>query len=73
MERMNRQELTEEAMHIIEKKKERESESEREDNDERHGRKSMDGRRSLDIFRKHPKSHEGGVDSPLKHEQNAYP
>lgn len=73
LERMNRQELTEEAMHIIEKKKERESESEREDNDERHGRKSMDGRRSLDIFRKHPKSHEGGVDSPLKHEQNAYP
>lgn len=49
LERMNRQELTEEAMRHIEKKKERESESEREDNEDR--RKSKDGRKSLDIFR----------------------
>ncbi|KAF2018480.1 hypothetical protein BU24DRAFT_171779 [Aaosphaeria arxii CBS 175.79] len=46
LERMNRQELTEEAMRHIAKKKERESESEREEEEGK-------GRRSLDIFRRH--------------------
>ena len=53
LERMNRQELTEEAMHHIEKKKERESESEREDNEDG----SKKGRSSLHIHR-HRKSEE---------------
>ncbi|KAF2661520.1 hypothetical protein K491DRAFT_587149 [Lophiostoma macrostomum CBS 122681] len=52
LERMNRQELTEEAMHLVEKKKEKESESEREDNEEG-GQRSGSGRRSLDVFRRH--------------------
>ena len=57
LERMNRQELTEHAIHKVEKRKGRESESEREDNDEL-GRKGTSesgqsrGRRSLDVFRK---------------------
>jgi hypothetical protein len=52
LERMNRQELTEEAMHKVEKKRNRDSESE--DNEEvGHRKKSMEGRRSLDVFRKH--------------------
>ncbi|KAF2641295.1 hypothetical protein P280DRAFT_517501 [Massarina eburnea CBS 473.64] len=52
VERMNRQELTEEAMHHLEKKKERESESEREDNDA----EKKEGRRSLNILRHAPSS-----------------
>lgn len=50
LERMNRQELTEEAMQHIEKKKEKESESEREDNEET----SKKGRRSLNLTRHRP-------------------
>lgn len=49
LERMNRQELTEEAIHKIEKKKEKESESEREDGDET---PNKEGRRSLSLLRK---------------------
>jgi hypothetical protein len=81
LERMNRQELTEEAMAIVEKKKEKESESEREDNEER-GERS--GRRSLDVFRRHGPSHHnsrGGTPSgkgkesgnASKESQSAYP
>jgi hypothetical protein len=79
LERMNRQELTQEAMHKVEKKRDRESESEREDSDEpSKGRKSMDGRRSLDIFRKSRKSMDGyeTPKSPLRREikeESAYP
>ncbi|KAK3207446.1 hypothetical protein GRF29_103g1047171 [Pseudopithomyces chartarum] len=72
LERMNRQELTEEAMHHIEKKKERESESEREDNEDG----SKKGRSSLHIHR-HRKSEEisrkgkeAGKDAAT---QSAYP
>jgi hypothetical protein len=50
LERMNRQELTEEAIHKIERKKEKESESEREDGDETP--KMKEGRRSLTLLRK---------------------
>ncbi|KAF2121922.1 hypothetical protein BDV96DRAFT_639999 [Lophiotrema nucula] len=65
LERMNRQELTEEAMKKVEKKKERESESDREDNDE-----IKKSRRSLD-FRRHQPSNEK---KPGKEEEvNAYP
>ncbi|KAF2466715.1 uncharacterized protein BDR25DRAFT_236136 [Lindgomyces ingoldianus] len=62
MERMNRQELTEEAMHKVEKKRERESESEREDEDGIS--KVKEGRHSLTLSRKH---------HPKKDEQSAYP
>ncbi|KAF2707460.1 hypothetical protein K504DRAFT_384036 [Pleomassaria siparia CBS 279.74] len=48
LERMNRQELTEEAIHKVEKKKEKESESENEE-----GSKARDSRLSLNIIRKH--------------------
>lgn len=72
LERMNRQELTEEAMRHIEKKKERESESEREDNEDR--RKSKDGRKSLDIFRHHSdNSREKQGKSKERKEESAYP
>ncbi|KAF2800819.1 hypothetical protein K505DRAFT_263146 [Melanomma pulvis-pyrius CBS 109.77] len=53
LERMNRQELTEEAIHKVEKKKERESESENEEI-----LKSKEGRHSLNILRKHNKQDE---------------
>jgi len=48
LERMNRQELTELAMHKVEKKKERESESENEE-----GSKVKEGRSSMHLHRKH--------------------
>jgi hypothetical protein len=53
LERMNRQELTEEAIHKVVKKKGRESESEDEGGSRAaFGKKSMEGgRRSLDVFR----------------------
>ncbi|KAF2175637.1 hypothetical protein K469DRAFT_743271 [Zopfia rhizophila CBS 207.26] len=60
LERMNRQELTEEAMHKVEKKKERESESEREDEDGK-------WRKSLTLSRKH------GSKEKAKKEESAYP
>ncbi|KAF2007990.1 hypothetical protein P154DRAFT_516764 [Amniculicola lignicola CBS 123094] len=53
LERMNRQELTDEAIHKIEKKKEKESESEREGEDSDGKKRSMSapGRRSLNLIR----------------------
>lgn len=69
LERMNRQELTEEAMHKVEKKRERESESEKEDNDDS---PKSGSRRSLDIFR-HQRRSTDKVRSPLKQETSAYP
>ncbi|KAF2272422.1 uncharacterized protein EI97DRAFT_436918 [Westerdykella ornata] len=86
IERMNRQELTERAMHKVEKKKERESESEREDNDDAGKRKkSMEIRRSLDIVKRRLVEGKSGLGSenessgspggPLKkvEEGSAYP
>jgi hypothetical protein len=76
LERMNRQELTEEAIHKIEKKREQGSESE--DNDDASKkRKSMDARRSLDLIRK-PLQKSKGDDSPPppvpeKDEKSIYP
>ncbi|KAF2685663.1 hypothetical protein K458DRAFT_300387 [Lentithecium fluviatile CBS 122367] len=67
VERMNRQELTEEAMQHIEKKKERESESERED-----GSSSKKGsRRSLNLIR-HTNSASSGQQG-TKPAESAYP
>lgn len=51
LERMNRQELTEEAMHKIQKKRDHGSESE-DNEDGAKSKKSMDARRSMDVFRK---------------------
>ncbi|KAJ4348309.1 uncharacterized protein N0V89_009683 [Didymosphaeria variabile] len=71
LERMNRQELTEEAMHHIEKKRDKESESEREDIEE----SSKKGRTSLHLHR-HRQSEENGTNrQPSKEEpaQSAYP
>jgi hypothetical protein len=65
IERMNRQELTEEAMHHLEKKKERESESEREDDD----RGKKEGRRSLNFIRHTP----SGQSKKGKEAESAYP
>jgi hypothetical protein len=65
---MNRQELTEEAMHHIEKKKERESESEREDNEDG----SKKGRSSLHIHR-HRKSEEISRKGKEAATESAYP
>ncbi|ORY15866.1 hypothetical protein BCR34DRAFT_154546 [Clohesyomyces aquaticus] len=62
LERMNRQELTEEAIHKVAKKKERESESEREEEDGIS--KVKEGRRSLTIPRK---------SLSKKREESAYP
>ncbi|KAF9731631.1 hypothetical protein PMIN01_10648 [Paraphaeosphaeria minitans] len=70
LERMNRQELTEEAMQHIEKKKEKESESEREDNEE-----SRKGRKSLNL-RRHRQSEDKPRDKHLNRgeaTQSAYP
>ncbi|KAJ4291128.1 hypothetical protein N0V90_010326 [Kalmusia sp. IMI 367209] len=68
LERMNRQELTEEAMQHIEKKKEKESESEREDNQDG-GKK---GRSSLHMMR-HRQSEEKGRGGRGEPAQSAYP
>ncbi|PVI07047.1 hypothetical protein DM02DRAFT_609423 [Periconia macrospinosa] len=71
VERMNRQELTEEAMHHLEKKKERESESEREEDGT--DRKEREGRRSLNILR-HAQSSGSGSGKPKgKQPESAYP
>jgi len=59
LERMNRQELTELAMHKVEKKKERESESENEE-----GTKVKEGKNSMHLHRKHHSN---------KQEASAYP
>ncbi|KAL5375356.1 hypothetical protein DPSP01_011265 [Paraphaeosphaeria sporulosa] len=70
LERMNRQELTEEAMQHIEKKKEKESESEREDNEE-----SSKGRKSLNL-RRHRQSEDKLRDKQPNRDDagpNAYP
>ena len=71
IERMNRQELTEEAMHHLEKKKERESESEREDE----GSEKKEGRRSLNILRHAPSSGSasGSGRGKGKQAESAYP
>jgi hypothetical protein len=61
LERMNRQELTEAAIHQVEKKKEKESESENEGGSSSGVKES---RRSLNILRKSTK---------LEHEESAYP
>ncbi|KAF2728448.1 hypothetical protein EJ04DRAFT_504083 [Polyplosphaeria fusca] len=68
LERMNRQELTEEAMHKVEKKKERESESEREDNDDI-GKKS---RHSLTLSRHRPSHDKQKQPLDEKEEISAY-
>ncbi|KAL1602848.1 hypothetical protein SLS60_006269 [Paraconiothyrium brasiliense] len=71
LERMNRQELTEEAMHHIEKKRDKESESEREDVEEG----SKKGRTSLQLHR-HRQSEEKGTNRQSSKEeppQSAYP
>ena len=70
LERMNRQELTQEAMQKVEKKRERESESEREEEER--------PRRSLNLIRKHA-SHASSSKSGKKKEappqegESAYP
>ncbi|KAF1956623.1 hypothetical protein CC80DRAFT_492146 [Byssothecium circinans] len=69
VDRMNRQELTEEAMHHLERKKERESESERED--ESSDRREKGGRRSLNILR-HAQSNNSGKGKG-KEAESAYP
>jgi hypothetical protein len=68
VERMNRQELTEEAMHHLEKKKERESESERDDDGEA---SKKGGRRSLNLIRHTNSSHSG--QQKAKQGESAYP
>ncbi|CAI6338470.1 unnamed protein product [Periconia digitata] len=68
VERINRQELTEEAMHHLEKKKERESESEREEDG-----KEKEGRRSLNILRHAQSSGSGGGKAKGKQAESAYP
>lgn len=67
VERMNRQELTEEAMQHLEKKKERESESEKDDD----GDASKKGRRSLNLIRNTNLPHSG--QSKAKQAESAYP
>lgn len=67
LERMNRQELTEEAMHHLEKKKDRESESERDEDDS----SKKDSRRSLNFIR-HTQSHGSGKGKG-KETESAYP
>jgi len=67
LERMNRQELTEEAMHHLEKKKERESESEREDEE---GRK---GRSSLHLKRHNHSGGKGKGKAAENEDESAYP
>lgn len=71
LERMNRQELTEEAMQHIEKKKEKDSESEREDNEEG----SKTGRRSLNLRRHRQSEDTARNKQPNRGEaaQSAYP
>lgn len=69
VERMNRQELTEEAIEHLEKKKERESESEREEDGPE--RKEKEGRRSLNILRNAQSSASGN--SKGKQPESAYP
>lgn len=70
LERMNRQELTEEAIKEVEKKKGKESESEREDEDE--GKKTRSGSRiSMDKVRKFAAEKSGKGDE--KKEASAYP
>lgn len=80
LERMNRQELTEEAMHKIQKKRDQGSESE--DNDEKEGaksRKSTDVRRSVDVFRKslggreREKEKDALSQTKVSHEQDSPP
>lgn len=61
LERMNRQELTEEAINKVEKKKEKESESEREEDGEK-----REGRRSLNILRKRESESEREEDGEKK-------
>lgn len=78
LEQMNRQELTEEAIHKVEKHRNAESESEREDNDP-----TAKHRNSMDVFRRHHLHHAGsskgkGSDSEKQEgvvgrEQSAYP
>lgn len=65
LERMNRQELTEEAIEQVKKKKERENESEREDEGEKREKRRI----SLDVVR--GKLAPGKVGE--KHEMSAYP
>ncbi|KAF2869198.1 hypothetical protein BDV95DRAFT_609429 [Massariosphaeria phaeospora] len=71
IERMNRQELTEEAIQKVEKRKGRESESELEDNEEAVGK----SRRSLNLIRKNsPSGSAKHKDSGRREkEQSAYP
>jgi hypothetical protein len=71
LERMNRQELTEEAMQHLERKKERESESEREDNED----SSKKGRSSLQLPRLLHSEEKGKVKQPNRgpSAQSAYP
>ncbi len=72
LERMNRQELTEEAIEKVKKKKERESESEREDEGENKERRGM----SFDAIRKDTLKKFGSGPSGEKvpkAEQSAYP
>jgi len=66
---MNRQELTEEAIHHIEKKKEEERESEMEDNEE--GSKMR--RTSLHLHRHRPSEDKGKVEPAGEPAQSAYP
>ncbi|KAF2751849.1 hypothetical protein M011DRAFT_463343 [Sporormia fimetaria CBS 119925] len=76
LERMNRQELTEEAMHKVEKKREKGAESE---GDEPAKKKaSMDiGRKSLDVFRRPVKSEDSSSGPStrglVQGEKSAYP
>ncbi|KAF2129810.1 hypothetical protein P153DRAFT_366322 [Dothidotthia symphoricarpi CBS 119687] len=65
LERMNRQELTEEAIQLVKEKKEKENESEMEDGEERDGKRRM----SLDVLRK---SHTRGSEKANR-EESAYP
>jgi len=61
LERMNRQELTEEAMKHVVKKRERESESEREEDGEK-----KEGRKSFTFIRKGEKDGDGVASPPRK-------
>jgi len=69
LERMNRQELTEEAIEHVKKKKEKESESEREDDSEKREKKII----SLDVVKKDALKKFGSGKQGEKHEESDYP
>ena len=69
LERMNRQELTEEAIEKVKKRKEKESESEREDEGEKKEKRGM----SFDAVRKDTLKKLGSGKDKGKREESAYP